>query len=102
MNAKITITVPIQKVHLKIADMLEESAQTLEAFSIDVTAISKSVAQQADVLGQLEKIDALRKELALLDANFEDCYNVLNGLIVYKTQQSETKQEVKQDAIKGT
>jgi len=101
MNAKMTITVPIQKVHLKIADMLEESAQSLETFSVDVTTISKSVAQQADLLGQLEKIDALRKELSLLDANFEDCYNVLNGLIIYKTKQNDAKQEVKQDVING-
>lgn len=91
MNAKVTITIPIEKVHLKVGNMLEEIANELEFFAVDVTAISKNAIQQLDLVKQLTDIDNTRKKLALLDANLEDCYSILSGLIKYKTQEMEQK-----------
>jgi hypothetical protein len=91
MNAKVTITIPIEKVHLKVRDMLEEVANESESASIDITAIAKNVLEQKDLLLQLEQIDILRKKLTLLDANLEDCYSILKGLVKYKTKEMEQK-----------
>jgi len=91
MNAKITITIPIEKVHLKVANMLEEIASELETSSTDVTSFVKKATSQTDLLTQLTDIDSTRKKLALLDANLEDCYSILSGLVKYKTQEMEQK-----------
>lgn len=100
MNVKLTVTVPMEKIHLKIGEMLEDVARELDNTAIDTTSISKSVYQQADFLKQMDEIDKIRKKMALLDANLEDCYNVINGLLVYKTKQKET--EISSNASNGT
>lgn len=100
MNAKITVTVPIEKIHLKVHEILEDTANSLELASVDVTSISKNVLTESDFLYQLEQIDLIRKKLALLDANLEDCYNILNGLVIYKTKQNE--KEVKMNDASRT
>lgn len=84
MNAKITITVPLDKLHIKIADLLDELASNIESVSIDLTGVSKETRQKIDILKQLHDIDSIRKKMALLDANLEDCYNVLVGLVNYQ------------------
>lgn len=91
MNAKLTITVPIEKVHLKVSMILEEIANELELSSIDATSVSKNTIQQTDFLKQLSDIDQIRKKLALLDSNLEDCYSILSGLVRFKTQGAEEK-----------
>lgn len=91
MNAKITITLPISKIHLKIAEILEEVASEFETTAVDTSSISKDVVEQKDFLLQLEQIDAVRKKLTLLDANLQDCYSVISGLIAHKTSQKENQ-----------
>lgn len=91
MNAKITITIPIERLSTKVAEMLEEVASELENMSVDVTAISKDAASEKDLLKQIDDIDGLRKKMLLLDSNLEDCYSILGGLVKYKTQEIEQK-----------
>ena len=52
MNVKLTVTVPMEKIHLKIGEMLEDVAKELDNTAIDTTSISKSIYQQADFLKQ--------------------------------------------------
>ena len=100
MNAKINITVPINKLHFKVSDMLEEVAKELENALIDATAISKAVKLEQDFLSQLENLDSLRKKMTLLDANLEDCYSVINGLVSYKANKLKViNQEEQKDAV---
>lgn len=91
MNAKITITIPIEKLNIKVAEMLEEVASELENMSVDITAISKDAASEKDLLKQIDDIDGLRKKMLLLDSNLEDCYSILGGLVKYRTQEIEQK-----------
>lgn len=85
MNVKIKITVPLDRVPVKISDLLQEVASDLDDLSINVNSVSKDVFEKKDYLLQLEKIDSYRKILSFLDARLEDCYDVLDGLIKYKT-----------------
>jgi hypothetical protein len=39
--------------------------------------------------GKLYAIDELRKKLALIDLNYEDCYSILNGYEKYMNNASE-------------
>ena len=96
MNAKITITVPIEKLNSKVADIIESVASDLDFLSVDVTAISKAIIQENDLLKQLNNIDLARKKLALLDANLEDCYSILSGLVKYKTNQATGQKNAEQ------
>ena len=86
MNAKITITVPMAKVPARIAGMLNDVSNELESSVIEVGNIAKAVYDHADIMKQIELIDEQRKKLALLDANLDDCYSVLVGLVNYKTK----------------
>jgi hypothetical protein len=97
MNAKITITVPIEKVHLTIADMLETVSIQLTALAGDAEYISKKVRSEEDILRQLESIDSARKIISLLDANLDDCYSVLTGLVSYKTKTTPSKEKENAD-----
>jgi hypothetical protein len=93
MNAKITITVPMDQIHKKLGYMLEDVAGELDNLVIDTTAVSKASYQEDDFLKQMEDIDKLRKKLSLLDANLEDCYNIMSGLILYKSNKQQEKQQ---------
>ena len=89
MNAKFTITVPMNMVHKKISEILEDVSRELDTAALDIKASAKETKLQNDLLGQSQKIDEIRKKISLLDANLEDCYNVLIGLINYKTNPKE-------------
>jgi DNA-binding ferritin-like protein len=89
MNAKITITVPMDKLNQTVCRMLENIAEEFGTLSADTRTTSKGVIQQNDILKQLKNIDDSRKKLALLDANLEDCYSILNGLVKYMTKLSD-------------
>jgi hypothetical protein len=92
MNAKITITVSMDQIHKKLGYMLEDIAREFDNTAIDTTAVSKACFQEDDFLKQMENIDQLRKKLTLLDSNLEDCYNIMNGLVLFKTKQQEKQQ----------
>lgn len=89
MNAKISITLPMEKIHIKVANLMEEISQEFDSISSDTKNISFDILEENDFLKQLEKIDATRKKLLLLDANLQDCYSIVNGLISYKTNERE-------------
>ena len=86
MNAKITITIPIEDVPLKVAKMLYDISTELTELSNTVNGVSNSVMKEEDLMKQLELIDSHRKKMALLDANLDDCYSVLVGLVNYRTK----------------
>jgi len=88
MNAKITITIPIEKVPSKVTQILYDVSTELDELSNAVKEVSKCVIKEDDLMKQLQLIDMHRKKLALLDANLDDCYSVLVGLVNYKTKDS--------------
>jgi|694.fasta_scaffold143795_1 hypothetical protein len=97
MNAKIKITVPIDKVHLKIASILKEVCEELNITAKETAEIAEQTSKSQDLLLQLDKIDKLRKKMALLDSNLEDCYDVIDGLVKYKTN-NKGKEDAKSSA----
>lgn len=88
MNAKITITIPMDKLNKTVSEMLAGVSLQLESTSIEVLEISKDVLKEEDILKQIKNIDEIRKKMTLLDANLDDCYSILNGLVKYKTSQT--------------
>jgi arginine deiminase len=92
MNAKITITVPMDQIPKKLCYMFDDVAKELDNTAIDTTAVAKACIQESDFLKQMEEIDKIRKKLSLLDANLEDCYNIISGLVLFKTKQQEKEQ----------
>jgi Mg2+ and Co2+ transporter CorA len=89
MNAKITITVPIEKVNYKVAEIMYDAERQIENLKDELHNIANHVHKNEQLLEQVEKIDRCRKDLMLLDATMEDCYNVLAGLIAYRTKANE-------------
>ena len=89
MNAKITITVPMDKVHLKVSELLETVVHDMEDLQVSISDISMGVSKSDDILKHISELDKCRKQLTLLDANLEDCYSVLFGLTKFKTKQAE-------------
>jgi YbbR domain-containing protein len=92
MNAKIVLTVPMEKVPHKISELLENVSNDLEDVQIKISDMAVSISREQDLLNQLNKIDKCRKELALLDSTLEDCYSVIIGMINYKTKLLEEEQ----------
>jgi hypothetical protein len=89
MNAKITVTVPINKAHLKVSEFLEEINESLGEDRKSLEEIIAKVSKNIDTLNAIEQIDSLRKNLAYLDAKLEDCYTVLKALVEYRTKKEE-------------
>jgi hypothetical protein len=72
MNAKISYTVPFEKIPQKISQVLQttdidEIHKTLDNFYVNREYIGST----------LQEIDSIRKQLATLDLLMEDCYNIL-------------------------
>jgi len=96
MNVKIKVTVPIKKVPAKIAELLEEASNELQELSSNIKTVSEDLIHEKDFLLQLEKIDSFRRNLSFLDARLEDCYDVLDGLVKYKTNADKEIKNVEQ------
>ena len=82
----------MERVHVKMSQILDEVSIELNKAADSVDDISKGVFEKNDLLKRLEDIDLCRKKLALLDANLDDCYSVLMGLVNYKTKDDKDAQ----------
>jgi len=86
MNAKITLTVPMDRIPREITRLLDDiNVELQEIISINSECINNG---ESNILQTIEKIDSLRKKLNLIDFTYEDCYTILLGYVKY---QSETK-----------
>jgi hypothetical protein len=58
-----------------------------------------------DVIKLANAVEKVRQELALLDANLEDCYSILSGYAKYEAQRlsaaKQKKQEKQEDESTG-
>lgn len=100
MNAKITITVPMDKVHLKVSEMLDNVVHEIEELQVNISDIGVSIARENDIMHCISEIDRCRKNLSLLDANLEDCYSVLIGLVNFKTKKNEIQNKLENSDAK--
>lgn len=82
MNAKMVITVPIDKIPLKVTSLLDDINIELHEIIEETSMLIKSDNQ----LEKIEKIDEIRKRLSLIDLNYEDCYSVLLGYTKYEAE----------------
>lgn len=82
MNAKMVITVPIDKIPHKVTSLLDDINIELEQIMNETSELINS----DDQLKKIEKIDDIRKKLSLIDLNYEDCYNVLLGYTKYQAE----------------
>lgn len=82
MNAKMVITVPIDKIPLKVTSLLDDINIELHEIIEETSELIKSDNQ----LEKIEKIDEIRKRLSLIDLNYEDCYSVLLGYTKYEAE----------------
>jgi hypothetical protein len=82
MNAKMVITVPIDKIPQKVTSLLDDINIELSEIMHDTTELMNNNNQ----LERIEKIDNIRKRLSLIDLNYEDCYSVLLGYTKYESE----------------
>lgn len=82
MNAKMVITVPIDKIPHKVTSLLDDINIELAEIMHDTTELMNNNNQ----LERIEKIDNIRKRLSLIDLNYEDCYSVLLGYTKYESE----------------
>lgn len=87
MNTKITLNVPVNKVHTKVGIFLSESIEILSESQDNLKCILADVLSKKDLLNQIENIRMLREELFAVDIQLQDCYNILLGLVEYETSQ---------------
>lgn len=79
MNAKMTITVPINQIPKEVNKLLHCLSIKLEAICRD----AEQALSDNDIHNKIIAIDEIRKKLTLLDLNYEDCYNILSGYVKY-------------------
>jgi len=81
MNAKMTITLPVEDIPQEVSRILENISEKLKRISEQTSNISYN--QDHSLV--ISEIDDIRKQLTLIDLNYEDCYNVLLGYVKYQT-----------------
>lgn len=81
MNAKITITVPLEEIPNEVSKILENISERLKT----IVEKTNNCTYNQNYTDVIEEIDHIRKQLNLIDLNFEDSYNVLLGYIKYQT-----------------
>jgi hypothetical protein len=82
MNAKMVITVPIDKIPKEVTRILDDINIELSEIMHETSELINS----EDQLNKIQKIDEIRKRLSLIDLNYEDCYSVLLGYTKYQTE----------------
>ena len=82
MNAKMVITVPMERIPKEVKRILNDINNDLTEIIADTTQIINS----EDYLKMIDKLDILRKKLALLDLSYEDCHGVLQGYVRFLSQ----------------
>ena len=91
MNAKITITLPVEDIPQEVSRILENITEKLKT----ITEQTSNITYSQDHNLVISEIDDIRKQLTLLDLNYEDCYSVLLGFIKYQTDSRINKLEAK-------
>ena len=82
MNAKITLTVPMDKIPQEVHRILNQISKELAGLSED----TKNITCLHDSVKLLSHIEKYRSVLTLLDANYDDCYSVLVGYLKFQTE----------------
>jgi hypothetical protein len=91
MNAKMTITIPVDDIPQEVSRLLENISEKLKII-VDRTS---NLTYNQDHGLVVSEIDDIRKQLSLIDMNYEDCYSVLLGFIKYQTDSRINKLENK-------
>lgn len=82
MNAKVTLTVPMNQIPAEIQRQLNVLSGKLQSLS---TATQLNASLQ-DHVKLLNGIDDIRKDLTVIDANLEDCYSIVIGYLKYQAE----------------
>lgn len=98
MNAKMVITVPMDKVPDEITRIIENIVERLK----NITQQTSDCTYNNDHNLVIEQIDNIRKELALVDLNLEDCYTVLLGYVKYITDKRLNNTHKQQEQSDGS
>lgn len=82
MNAKVTFTVPMSQIPAEIQRQLNVLSDKLER----LTNATRDIVSLQDHVKLLNGIDDIRKDLTVVDANFEDCYSIVIGYLKYQAE----------------
>jgi flagellar motor component MotA len=84
MNAKITLTIPMEKVPKEITRILDDINIELQDIIHDTSeCINITVTQPIE---SIKKIEEIRKKLNMIDFMYDDCYTILLGHVKYETE----------------
>jgi hypothetical protein len=79
MNAKITLTVPMDKIPREVTRLLDDINIELNEIVYETSELIKS----EDLLNKIKAITELRKRLNAVDLTYDDCYTILVGYVKY-------------------
>lgn len=80
-TAKITLTVPMDKVPREVGRLLDDLTVELE----ELLTLTKQCVANENHIYVAETIDSIRKRMNLIDLSYEDCYTILLGYVKHKT-----------------
>jgi len=84
MNAKITLTVPMDKIPREVTRLLDDINIDLSEIMHNTSELIKS----DDLMHKIKVIDSLRKKLNNIDLTYDDCYTILVGYVKYLNDSS--------------
>lgn len=86
MNAKMTITVPINQIPKEVDKLLYSLSIKLDSLIKE----AELVLSNDTIENKIIVIDQIRKKLALLDLNYEDCQSILSGYLKYEAEKNDS------------
>lgn len=89
MNAKMSITVPIDQIPKEVDKLLYSLLIKLETLCKD----ANQALGDRDIDNKIYAIDSIRKKLTLLDLNYEDCHSILVGYSKYLSEKNNSSIE---------
>jgi K+/H+ antiporter YhaU regulatory subunit KhtT len=100
-TAKIQYTIQLEDLPDEVKNRLSELASKADGIG---SLLDSFVSREFNTIKLAADIEAIRQEIALLDANLADCYSILSGYAKYEAQQLQIQkqsQEIQEDEPTG-
>jgi len=93
-TAKIQYTIQLENLPSEVKNTLIKLASKADRVSDLLQSFAE---KEFDAIKLAKDLEVARQELALLDANLDDCYSILSGYARYEAQQLELTKIKKQE-----
>lgn len=100
-TAKIQYTIKIEDVPLETARHVIKAAEKMQDLIDRLGKISRDLVTSQDTIASAKILQQIRTDLAVLDLNLDDCYNILTGYANYQASLLKPQQEQSQNDATG-